>query len=70
MIIQYRHKRSIPAALVCADFETAQEGMTVMLGNSGKAKVYYGAAEHHSAFGLGGGMDFERYIQEGYPTAF
>lgn len=70
MIIEYRHKRSIPAALVCADFEAAREGTAVMLGNSGKAKVYYGAAEHHSAYGLGGKTVFERYIQEGYPVAF
>lgn len=34
----------------------------MMLGNSGMAKVYSVAAEHHAAIGWGGGMDVERYI--------
>lgn len=54
--------RSIPAALVWAGFEAAQEETAVMHGNSGTAKVYYGAVERHAAFGLGGGMDVQRYI--------
>lgn len=33
----------------------------MMLGNFGMAKVYYGAVQHHAAFGCGGGMDVERY---------
>lgn len=70
IIIEYRHKRSIPAAVVWADFEAAQEETAVMHENSGTAKVDYGAVEHHAAFGLGGGMDVQRYMQEGDPAAF
>lgn len=70
MLIEYRHKRSIPAALVWVDFEAVREETAVMLGNSGMAKVYYGAAEYYAAIGWGGEMNVERYIQEGYPAAF
>lgn len=69
LVIEYRHKGSIPAAAVWVDFEAGPEETVVMHGNSGTAEVY-GAVDYHAAFGLGGGMDVHRYMQEGDPAAF
>lgn len=69
LVIEYRHKGSIPAAAVWVDSEAAPEEMAVMHGNSDTAKVYE-AVDYHAAFGLGGGMDVHRYMQEGDPAAF
>lgn len=59
LVIEYRHKGSIPAAAVWADFVAAPEETAVLHGNSGTAKVY-GAVDYHAAIGLGGGMDVQR----------